>query len=757
MSLAIPILIITVIANISIASFAYTRNPRSATHRLFAALTFVLAAWSIATYISTTVDHQETAIWLVRFVMFFSVPVGILFLLLMHTYPRASLSISHPKLILIVTAMVLTMIISLSPLLFKTVTINPGLAPQPKPGLGLILYIPVVIFGILYGIYLLIKKFIQSRGLQRVQNAYLLTGVVIMFTLIISLNFIAPNVFKTTAFIPYGPLFTLPFVFLTAYTIARYRLMDIRAAIARSISLSILIGAVLLIYGLLVIFAVPYITDSTGVRGEIVAAVTALISIPLARYIQRALTRLTDRFLFQNQIDYRRALVEASKELSTTIKIEDVTRTVLNIMEQTIRTKKTIIFLQENKDHNFSPYASRGARAVKVTIPKEHVLVRHLKHTFGPLVKDELALEREQERSAAHAAEIKIVEQTFDWLDMAVVLPLYVNKLLTGLIVLGDKKSGTPYLHDDLNFLAALAPQAATALENARLYQESLVFGEKLKFEIKRATQELEIANAQLRDLDKAKSEFLSIASHQLYTPMTALRGYLSMLQEGDYGQTSPKQKPIIKILEISANRLINLIKNLLDVSRIESGRLELNLESLDFGSMVKELVQDLMPNALNKKVKLQYNQQDETLPHVVADQERVRQVILNIVDNSIKYTDKGRIDVRVQQTDHTITLTVNDTGRGMTADEITKLFTKFTRVGGASKYRKEGTGLGLYVAKQIIREHHGDIEVTSPGMNHGSTFYVHLPIEGSPNALTAGKKVSVEIKAGEASPPVGK
>ena len=92
-----------------------------------------------------------------------------------------------------------------------------------------------------------------------------------------------------------------------------------------------------------------------------------------------------------------------------------------------------------------------------------------------------------------------------------------------------------------------------------------------------------------------------------------------------------------------------------------------------------------------------------------------------------------------------------------MTADEMTKLFTKFTRVGGASKYRKEGTGLGLYVAKQIIREHHGDIEVTSPGMNHGSTFYVHLPIEGSPNALTAGKKVSVEIKAGEASPPVGK
>src|SRR3989338_9381174 len=115
MSLAIPILIITVIANISIASFAYTRNPRSATHRLFAALTFVLAAWSIATYISTTVDHQETAIWLVRFVMFFSVPVGVLFLLLMHTYPRTSLAMSRPKFLIIIGAMILTMIVALTP------------------------------------------------------------------------------------------------------------------------------------------------------------------------------------------------------------------------------------------------------------------------------------------------------------------------------------------------------------------------------------------------------------------------------------------------------------------------------------------------------------------------------------------------------------------------------------------------------------------------------------------------------------------
>ncbi len=729
---------------------AYRRNSRHATNTLLALLTVLIFLWGVSNEISLYSTTTTGTLFWIRMTMFFAVPTAVLFFVFMHTFPRASLAMSRQlmALVLLVTGSVMSL--SLSPWLFTTIADGVGANAKPVPGFGIIIFALTVTAANLTAIYLLIVKNFKLSGVFKLQARYLLLGTAITLSLIMGLVFFPVVLLRFTAFVPYQSELMLPFVALTAYAIVRYRLMDIRAAIARSLSFSILLGAFFAIYGAILIFAVPRLADWLGIREGFIAAVGALLSVLLARYIQEALRRLTDRFLFQNQIDYRRALVETSKELSTTIHIEDVTRTVLDIMEKVIRTKKTIIFLQENKGHNFTPYANRGASSIKVSIPKEHVLVRHIQHNMGLLVKDELAHEREQERDESHAAEIKQVEQTFVWLDMAVVLPLYVNKQLTGLIVLGDKKSGTPYMQDDLNFLAALSPQAATALENARLYQESLAFGEKLKSEVKRATHELEIANAQLRDLDKAKSEFLSIASHQLYTPMTALRGYLSMLREGDYGATPSKQQPIIKILETSSTRLINLIKNLLDVSRIESGRLELNLESLDFSHMVKELVQDLMPNALNKKVKLQYYQPAEQLPHVVADQERVRQVILNIVDNAIKYTDQGRIDVRVQQTDHTITLTVNDTGRGMTPDEMTKLFTKFTRVGGASKYRKEGTGLGLYVAKQIIREHHGDIEITSPGLNHGSTFYVHLPIEGSPNALTAGKKVSVEIKAGK-------
>ena len=188
---------------------------------------------------------------------------------------------------------------------------------------------------------------------------------------------------------------------------------------------------------------------------------------------------------------------------------------------------------------------------------------------------------------------------------------------------------GEPYLQEDITFLSSFSPQAAVALENARLYKESLEFGRKLELEVERATHELALANDQLRDLDKAKSEFLSIASHQLYTPLTALRGYLSMIKEGDFGRVPPKQRPVYDILEKSAARLITLIRELLDISRIESGRLELNLESIDLAEMTATLIRDIMPNAINKDLDLIFDRPTEKLPRIGGDRQRLRQVVL--------------------------------------------------------------------------------------------------------------------------------
>lgn len=308
----------------------------------------------------------------------------------------------------------------------------------------------------------------------------------------------------------------------------------------------------------------------------------------------------------------------------------------------------------------------------------------------------------------------------------SMLYPLSIGKHMLGLLTLSSSRSLKEFSRYEQESVTGIVGLVSLALYKADIYGD-----------LQDTSAKLAKANEQLKTLDKAKSEFLSVASHQLYTPLTALRGYVSMLQEGDFGLVNKQQLPVLDILLKSAVRLIELIRDLLDISRIESGRLELNLESIDVAQITQELVRDLMPNALNKHLTLSFVDPQKTLSHVVADSQRIRQVMLNLVDNAIKYTASGGIGVQIAQEGDELVCSVKDTGKGMTQDEIDRLFTKFTRVGGSSRFHTEGTGLGLYVAKQIVGEHHGDVSVESSGPNKGSTFIVRLPIEGSLKSLT--------------------
>ncbi|MDA1169373.1 MAG: ATP-binding protein [bacterium] len=322
----------------------------------------------------------------------------------------------------------------------------------------------------------------------------------------------------------------------------------------------------------------------------------------------------------------------------------------------------------------------------------------------------------------------------------SMILPLRFGNETLGLLSLSTSRSFMNASGYEYEALSGIVSLIALAIYKAKLYQD-----------LQRTSAELTDANMQLTNLDKAKSEFLSIASHQLYTPLTALRGYISMLREGDYGVVVKEQAPILDILDKSATRLIELIKSLLDISRIESGRFELNLESVDLAEMARVLVADLLPNAINKKLELTFHEPKAPLAHAVVDVQRIRQVMLNFVDNSIKYTPAGKVDVFIVQEGEKITFSVSDTGNGLETNDISQLFHKFIRVGGAARFHTEGTGLGLYVAKQIVNEHHGEVTAFSEGLKKGSTFSVVLPIEGSASSLKVGEKASVVIKAANA------
>ncbi len=250
-----------------------------------------------------------------------------------------------------------------------------------------------------------------------------------------------------------------------------------------------------------------------------------------------------------------------------------------------------------------------------------------------------------------------------------------------------------------------------------------------LNKEIARLNDELGSANDKLKSLDKLKTEFLSLASHQLRSPLTAIIGYSSMLLDGSFGQVDDKQKEAIDRVFQSSRHLSKVVEDLLNVTKIEQGGMQYVIAPFDFEKPASDLAKDFSITAEKKGLKLAF-EDDGKGPYMVnGDMEKIRQVVLNFIDNSIKYTKEGSIKVILSKDEakKKIRLEIKDTGMGMTPEIKASLFQKFAR-GEGGKVNSSGSGLGLYLAKKIIEEgHHGTVGVDSGGPGLGSTFWMEL------------------------------
>jgi len=251
----------------------------------------------------------------------------------------------------------------------------------------------------------------------------------------------------------------------------------------------------------------------------------------------------------------------------------------------------------------------------------------------------------------------------------------------------------------------------------------------------------LEFLYGELKKLDDAKSEFISIASHQLRTPLTAVKGYVSMILEKDYGEIPDKMSQPLKNVYASNERLINLVGDILNISKIEAGKMEMEWEKASLEEMILDIMNELKVKADSKNLYLKYEkppkesklptgQAATPIPDIMIDKTKMRQVIMNLIDNSIKYTEKGGTTIRLKIKDNRLQIVVSDTGMGIDKEYIGKLFESFSRANVGARTHPEGTGLGLYIARRFIEMHNGKIWVESLGKGKGSTFYIELPIK---------------------------
>jgi signal transduction histidine kinase len=240
--------------------------------------------------------------------------------------------------------------------------------------------------------------------------------------------------------------------------------------------------------------------------------------------------------------------------------------------------------------------------------------------------------------------------------------------------------------------------------------------------------QRLQRAYNELKKLDVAKTEFISIASHQLRTPLTIIKGYISMLLEGTYGKLSERTKRPLKNVYQSNERLIKLVNDLLTVSKAETGKIDINFKKTNVREMIIDLIEEMRIRAEEKQIELKY-ERAKRLPKISIDKNKIRQVLLNILDNAIRYTNEGEVVVRCETKSGKLRIVVRDTGEGMTKEEAAKVFNSFSRGTAGMKFWTEGVGLGLYVAKKFIELHKGKIWAKSEGKGKGSAFYIELPL----------------------------
>jgi len=237
----------------------------------------------------------------------------------------------------------------------------------------------------------------------------------------------------------------------------------------------------------------------------------------------------------------------------------------------------------------------------------------------------------------------------------------------------------------------------------------------------------LEVANDKLKELDQMKSEFLSLATHQIRSPLTAIRGYAAMILDGDFGEIPAKVKEAVGVISKSCVNLINIVGDFLDISRIEQGRMAYNSEKFDIRDAVKEAVSELSLNANKAGLKLSSHIPKDGNFTVNADKGKVRQILGNIIDNAIKYTKAGgSVSLSLHKKNHQAVIEVTDTGIGISKKDLPHIFNRFYR--GSKTAKTIGSGLGLAIAQGIVIAHHGEISISS-SVGKGTKVTISLPL----------------------------
>lgn len=576
-----------------------------------------------------------------------------------------------------------------------------------------------IVFATFFSVFFLVVMWFgyvawrKSDTIRRKQVAIYMTGLLVSSIPGFVVDLLLPAL-GDYRYVWVGPVAIILFLFAIMYSIVKYRLMDVKTAVARSVSYMLLLIALAVVYVIsayiisIVIFQRTLTIDS---RVNFMNMILAILLAFLYQPIKKFFNKLTDRVFYYGEYDADTFAREISKILTYTADLQLLTRRVGNYIASSLKAEKVAFCIPEK-----GIYGRTGRRRLSVV---EEDVRRIMDYYYKYCSFPEVIL--------ANQVKDPELKKLLDIHRTKIVVPLLHQNQETGILFLGEHKS-LGYSSRDIEMLESIAGELAVSIRNSLSMEEINELNKSLQRRIDEATKELRFSNRQLQRLDEAKNEFISMASHQLRTPLTSIKGYLDMMLEGDLGKISPTQRAVLREAFSSSERMVRLINDFLNVSRLQTGKFTIDKQSVDIAQILRDEVSLLKVVADQRSVEM-ILKIDKKIPSLAVDSEKIRQVILNMIDNAIYYSSPHKkVVITLKSSGKMIEFLVKDSGIGVPKSEQANLFGKFFRGTNAKKRRPDGTGVGLFLAKKVILSHDGEMIFESEE-GKGSTFGFKLPV----------------------------
>lgn len=739
--------LINLFASLILGGIVYFKNRRAHINISFALFTASVAFWSFGYYfwqISTT--NEAALLWsriLMAGAIFIPVTYFHFVIVLVDLFPKRK-----KFLILSYFIFFLFFLSDFTPLFVNRIESLYSFEFWPLPGPAYHVFLLIWFAYVIYSTFLLFQKYKLSQGITKEQLKYIFIGMTVGFAGGSTNYFLWYKIPVP----PFANILVSVYVGAIAYAIIRYRLMDIRLVVKK---IFIYVAAAAFTYG--VFYGVIWgynkyfggvYTKNAYVAGLIIAPVF-LIGLYWFNWL---VTKIANKYFFFSIYSYQETINKLTNELNYLIDLNKIIDAIVETIKKTMQLDRAGVLLV---NQNVKPVHYQIAKVVGfneqngISLVQDNALTKHLQKTQKPLVRDELLLLARDSRSQLEKSSFNKLYDHMKHIEASLCLPLMSSNKLIGIIVLGSKISRDAFTKEDLELLDTLSKQAGIAIDNARLYQEVRDFNKTLKGKVDEQTGQIKEKNKYLNELLEMKTDFLRVVNHQLNTPLSVMRGYFSMIDEGSY--------PVKKGMTLARGgleRISQTVADFWDAYELEGERMKMEPQKVDITSVVDRLLPEKkkLKLAVERKLILSVEKPDFEVPPVWCDLKKIAHVISNLLDNAVFYTGQGSVTVFYELVgDNYLKINVKDTGSGISKEDKKKLFKKFSRGSEATNLHPDGSGLGLYIARKIVEGNSGEMTYLSEGKGKGSTFSFTLPIyknqkreKGDEDTVSREKKIVI-------------